>query len=94
MVGFLPLIRLWETGIQAGHGDGRMSQIGRGSDEVYAHAYKYANEQANAIHSVCGAYARHYCAITECELETTYWPSHKDEFWRWIKHQPISDWRN
>jgi len=61
--------------------------------EVSEHAHKYAHETAGAMWSVAAAYARHYCSITETEMNTDYWPSHKDEFFRWIKRQPIKDWR-
>jgi hypothetical protein len=62
-------------------------------DEIKNHAYKYAHETAGAMHSVSNAYARHYGAIAEGEENERYWPSHREEFWRWIKHQPINEWR-
>ena len=62
-------------------------------DEIKDHAYKYAFETAGAIHSVSNAYANHYLAAVADEEDPNYWPSHREEFWRWIKHQPINEWR-
>lgn len=56
---------------------------------VRAHAERYA-EHEGARQSVAVAYGRHYSAIVVGEDDARYWPSHRDEFFRWLDAKGIA----